>query len=341
MDTLTIDGRMGEGGGQILRSSLALSLATGRPVRVEGIRAKRRTPGLLRQHLAAVRAIEALGARVEGGTLGSQTVTVVPGDEIAGGEHRFAVGSAGSACLVLQTILPVLLARSVEARVVVEGGTHNPWAPPTDFLERVFFPQLARMGAPVELTLERRGFFPAGGGRFVASIPKVSQLAPFALLERGEIRARRATAVVASLPSTIADRELSRVRRKLEWSERDCEVIVDDTSFGPGNVLMIEVAAEQVRELVSRFGERGLRAETLAKKAARDITAYLAADWPVGEHLADQLMLPMALAGGGAFRTGPLSSHAETNLAVIEAFLPGRARARPSGAGSLIEFQGG
>lgn len=338
---LTIDGSMGEGGGQILRTSLALSLATGTPVRIEKIRAGRAKPGLLRQHLTAARAIEAVGAQVEGATLGSGELSVTPG-EIRGGDHRFAVGSAGSACLVLQTVLPVLVASGLSARLALEGGTHNPWAPPLDYLERVFLPQLARLGVALRIEQERRGFYPAGGGRFSVEIDACTGLEPFALMERGEVGERRATAIVANVPGSVAVRELSAVRKQLGWTQEECRVEQDESSVGPGNVLMLEISCGVVREMSTAFGERGVRSEKVARRAVESMREYLEADWPVGEYLADQLMLPFALAAvdgkQGAFRTGPLSEHSRTNLAVIDSFLPGRARARAEENGTVVEF---
>jgi RNA 3'-terminal phosphate cyclase (ATP) len=190
---ITIDGSQGEGGGQILRTSLALSLVTDQPFRMERIRAKRQKPGLLKQHLTAAEAAKTVGcAEVMGASLGSQTLEFKPGP-ITPGTYRFAVGTAGSATLVLQTVLPALLTASDRSKLTLEGGTHNPMAPPFDFLEKCFTPLIHRMGPSVELQLKRPGFFPAGGGRFHARIEPVKKLARFDLLERGPIRTRKAT----------------------------------------------------------------------------------------------------------------------------------------------------
>jgi RNA 3'-terminal phosphate cyclase (ATP) len=265
---LTIDGSMGEGGGQILRSALALAMATGTPVRITEIRAKRSKPGLLRQHLTAARAIEALGARVEGAELGSGELCLEP-DSVRGGEHHFAIGSAGSACLVLQTVLPVLLASGESARLVLEGGTHNPWAPPLDFIDRVFLPLLARMGAGVRVVQERRGFYPAGGGRFVVEVDACRALAPLSILDRGPIVERRATSIVANAPGSVAVRELAEVSKQIGWEEGECEIVQDASSPGPGNALMLEVSDGNIREMSTAFGERGVRAGTVARRAIK------------------------------------------------------------------------
>lgn len=206
MSTLIIDGSQGEGGGQVLRTSLALSMVTGRPFRIEGIRAGRANPGLLRQHLTGVRAAaEISGAKVQGAELGSKQLTFEPG-EVRAGDYQFSIGTAGSTTLVLQTILPALLAAKGRSTMVLEGGTHNPAAPPFDFLQRVFLPLVNRMGPRVSVELERHGFFPAGGGCFRVVVDPVEKLQPLELLTRGEIRRRTCRVLLSNLPRTIAKR---------------------------------------------------------------------------------------------------------------------------------------
>src|SRR5579883_279586 len=173
-----INGASGEGGGQILRTSLGLSLATGQPFRIEQIRANRKSPGLLRQHLTAVRAAAAVGqAEVTGDELGSSALTFVPG-EVQPGEYTFAIGTAGSTTLVLQTVLPALMTAKAPSRLVLEGGTHNTHSPPNDFLIKTFLPVVNRMGVKVTTRLERYGFFPAGGGRWICDIEPAQSLTP-------------------------------------------------------------------------------------------------------------------------------------------------------------------
>jgi RNA 3'-terminal phosphate cyclase (ATP) len=333
---LRIDGSQGEGGGQILRTSLSLSMTTGRPFVIASIRARRRKPGLMRQHLAAVHAArDVCGAQVEGADLGSASLRFAPGP-VRPGSYRFTIGTAGSACLVLQTVLPALLAASAPSHLVFEGGTHNPMAPPFDFLERVFLPTLQRMGPRLTARLERHGFFPAGGGRFVVDVEPCRVLAPLRLVHAGEIRVRSARSLISKLPAHVARRELAVVRERLGWSEEECR-IEHVEALGPGNVLLLEVQREPVAELVAGFGERGLPAEQVAEGAIRELRAYLDAAVPVGRHLADQLLLPMALAGGGAFRTLPLSAHARTNIAVIEAFTRARFQLEETAGGTAVE----
>ncbi len=318
---IKIDGSQGEGGGQVLRTSLALSLVTGQPFVIERIRAGRKKPGLLRQHLTAVQAAVAVGrADVDGAEMGSQRLTFRP-KRVQGGEYHFAVGTAGSAVLVLQAVLPALMTAPAASRVLLEGGTHNPFAPPFPFLERVFLPILERMGPKVTLTLERPGFYPAGGGRFVAEIEPSATLSQLVLTERGEMTSQRAVALVANVSREVARRELSTLQRKLSLPDDALIVEEESRSRGPGNVLMVEVTSAHVTELFTGFGERGVQAERVANGLVKPVREYLATDVPVGRHLADQLLVPMAMAGGGTFATLPLTRHTETNMDVIRAFL--------------------
>ncbi|MFN7927082.1 MAG: RNA 3'-terminal phosphate cyclase [Blastocatellia bacterium] len=319
---LTIDGSFGEGGGQILRSSLALSLVTSQPFRIEKIRAGRKNPGLLRQHLTAVKAATEIGqANVEGDFIGSTQLTFRPG-AVKAGEYAFAVGTAGSATLVLQTVLPALLRGEGETTTLrLEGGTHNPFAPPFDFLGKAFLPLINRMGAGVSATIERHGFYPAGGGRFVVSINPTAHLRPLEMIERGDITAQAARAIVAHLPFDIAERELSLIGRKLNLPGEALHGETIRTSPGPGNAVTVELTSQHVTEVFTGFGERGVSAEAVANAVVKEARAYLAAEVVIGEHLADQLLLPFALARGGSFTTLPLSAHATTNMLVIQKFL--------------------
>src|ERR1051325_297276 len=319
---ITIDGSEGEGGGQILRTSLALSLVTGQPFGMDHIRAKRQKPGLLRQHLTAVEAAKTVGcAEVEGSEMNSQRLEFRPGP-VTPGNYRFAVGTAGSATLVLQTVLPALLTASGTSSLTLEGGTHNPLAPPFDFLARSFMPLIHRMGPTVELELRRPGFYPAGGGRFHARIEPAKRLSKFALTERGAVVRRRARVWLSKLPTEIADRELAIVCEELRWREDECEVEIVPHPKGPGNALVLEIECEHVTAVFTGFGEHGRPAEEVAREAVDAAKVWLNANVPVDEYLADQLLLPMALAGGGSFRTTKPSLHATTNATVIQRFLP-------------------
>jgi RNA 3'-terminal phosphate cyclase (ATP) len=316
-------GSSGEGGGQILRSSLSLSLATGKPFRIENIRAKRERPGLLRQHLTAVLAASEIGgAEVEGATLGSKALTFTPGT-VRSGEHRFVVGTAGSSTLVFQTILPALMMTSGPSTITIEGGTHNLAAPPFDFIEKCFLPVINRLGPKVSVSLERYGFYPAGGGCFTAIIEPSKNLSAVDLTGRGEITRRSVLAIVANLSPAIARREIETASRLLNWDKECMQTMETRNSVGPGNVVLIELGTSAgVTELFTGFGRLGASAESVATEAVKQARSYIVSGAAVGEHLADQLLLPFALAGGGAFTASKLDQHARTSMEVISAFLP-------------------
>ena len=329
---LTIDGSFGEGGGQILRSALALSMVTGKPFRIENIRANRDNPGLARQHLTAVESAATLcGATVAGAELRSTALSFTPGP-VKPGDYTFSVGSAGSTTLVLQTVLPALLVGGEASTLTLEGGTHNPFAPPLDFLERSFLPVLNRMGPRVEVALERPGFAPRGGGRFIVTVEPVPKLSRVDLTSRGGVRRRRARAVVAGLPTDIARRELSAVKQALGWSDDEVEVVELPEAYGPGNIVTIDVESEHATEVFAAVGRRGARAEMVAADAANAAKRYLdAPDVPVGDCLADQILLPFALAGGGSYKTLALTRHSATNIEVIRMFLDVSVKTREEG----------
>lgn len=318
---LIIDGSQGEGGGQILRTSLALSLLTGKPFRMVNVRAKRKKPGLLRQHLTAIHAARTVGrAAVEGDALGSAELEFRPGD-VSPGSYHFSVGTAGSATLVLQTILPPLLLASGPSTVTVEGGTHNPFAPPYEFLERAFAPVVNRMGPSLKLQLDRHGFYPAGGGRVRAVISPSPRLERIDLVERGEIRGKRGLVIQSALPDHIAHRERNALISKMAFDEESCSIRRVEDSQGPGNVVLVEIESDHVTELFIGFGERGVRAEAVAGQAVDAARRYLTAGVPVGPYLADQLVLPFVLAGGGSFVTVSPSRHTRTSVEVVRLFV--------------------
>ncbi len=331
IEIITIDGSLGEGGGQILRTALALSLITGKPFRIVNIRAGRKKPGLLRQHLTAVLAATEIGSAVsDGAEIGSRELVFRP-EKVSPGDYRFAVGTAGSTTLVLQTILPALMLASKPSRLTLEGGTHNPFAPPFDFLSRTFLPQLARFGPKVEAKLMRPGFYPAGGGRMEIEISAVTKLQSVELFERGADAGRRLIAHVAGLNPEIAERAFERVAKRMGWERSFCEIVEHPAQCGPGFVLVGDVCSAEISESFAGFGERGVRAEQVADKVIDSVRDYIAGTAPVGEFLADQLLLPLALAGSGGFRTIRLSRHARTNIDVIHQFLAARMEVTEAG----------
>lgn len=318
---LRIDGSAGEGGGQILRSALSLSLCTGTPFHLEQIRAGREKPGLRRQHLTCVQAAAEIGrAQVAGASLGSREIVFEPG-AVQAGEYHFDVGTAGSALLVLQTVLPPLWTAAGPSVLILEGGTHNQLAPPFEFIERAFRPLIEQLGPRLQFRLDRPGFYPAGGGKLRVLVEPAARLQRLELRERGPLRRTRAVALVSALPTQIAQRELDVVRRELGWKRNCLELRDVPNPRGPGNAVFLELAFEHVTEVFTGFGQRGVRAEQVARQAVQEAQRYLAAGVPVGEHLADQLLLPLALAGGGSFQALPLTLHAETNAATVQRFL--------------------
>lgn len=332
---LHIDGSQGEGGGQILRSALSLSMALGRPFRISKLRANRPKPGLMRQHLTAVEAAAAIcSAKVEGARAGSRELEFIPGP-VRGGSHRLQIGTAGSTTLVLQAILPALLFADEPSEIIVEGGTHARGAPPFEFLERSLIPVLNRLGPTVTATLERHGFYPAGGGRIRVTVAPASAPRPMHLEQRGEISSRRASILLSGLHVVIAQREIARIRERLGWELDHSSIVQPPRTPSPGNAVTLEVASEHATEVCCAFGEQGKLAEMVADEAVDLVREYLAADVPVGRYLADQLMVPLAIAtarGAGecSFRTLPLSRHGQTNSAVVGMFVDGAPRVHES-----------
>jgi len=320
---LVIDGSMSEGGGQVLRSALTLSLVTGRSFRIEQIRAESERPGLQRQHLAPVRAAQQVSrARVEGAAVGSQELEFEPG-AVRPGLFLFDVGSAGSASLVLQTVILPLCLAEAPSDVTVIGGTHGPGAPPAEFLERAYLPLLRRMGPEVVLHLERVGFHPEGGGRLRADV-RPAPLEPLYLMERGAVDRIAATIRLAHLPMHVAEREHAVLVRDLRMRPQDAKIVATNDTDGPGNAVVVEARCAQVTEVFTGFGRKGLRGEQLTADVVAEVRAWMDADVPVGPHLADQLLLPLALAGGGRFRTLEPTAHTMSVASVIQDFLPVR-----------------
>jgi len=332
MNSVQLDGSQGEGGGQILRSALSLSVITGRPVQIHNIRAGRKKPGLMRQHLSCVTAAKALSmAAVSGAELGSKVLEFAPSlgapspaanaeTDSANAPQRweFDIGSAGSSMLVAQTIIPILLHQRQHVTVTIIGGTHNPLAPSADYIRAVFIPMLARMGAQLTLVLERYGFYPAGGGRVLLQI-QPSTLLPISLIERGVLQNIHASAVVQGLPPGIADRELGALQQRLKLAPEQLERRVVD-GFGVGNVVQITAQYAHCSAAFWALGEKSRSSEAVAFDAAEQFAAYSQLSAPVDAHLADQLLLPMTLAGGGEFVCTHATPHLHTNAEVLMAF---------------------
>lgn len=333
---IEIDGSQGEGGGQILRSSLSLAICTQQPFRITNIRANRDKPGLMRQHLTAVKAAaEICDAAVIGAELGSRELTFRPG-KLSPGAYSFAIGTAGSCTLVLQTVLPPLLTVSGPSTVRITGGTHNKGSPPFDFLQRAFLPLIGRMGAKVEIELTTHGFYPRGGGEIRVAITPAARLSPIEIHQRGERVRAYAEAYVAALPIHIGQRELEVIGQRLNWSPEQLFLRGLANDVGPGNAVTITIEHEHVTQVITGFGERGVRAETVASTAAGEARDYMISSAPVGEHLADQLLLPMVLAGGGSFITTAITEHVRSNAIVLEKFTDRKVTMEKMDAGHVI-----
>ncbi len=331
VDEVLIDGSHGEGGGQVLRTSLALAILTGRAVRVERIRAGREKPGLRPQHLTGVRAAAAVcGASLEGDTLNSQMLFFAPGGPARPGEYTFDVaqasrgGSAGSVGLVLQTVLLPLALVDGESRLTLRGGTHVSWAPSVSYLEHVFLPALARMGVQTEIELVRWGFYPAGGGEVRVRIAgRQGPLAPLEMTGRGELRRIWGTAAATNLPAHIPQRMAARAQNLL--AEAGLAAQVEPLRLrgaGPGAGISLWAEYARVTAGFTAYGRKGLPAERVAETALEELLIHHRSGAPVDPHLADQLVLPLALADGESrLVTSSVSQHLLTNIWVVRRFL--------------------
>jgi RNA 3'-terminal phosphate cyclase (ATP) len=278
---------------------------------------------LMRQHLAAVKAaVEVSGATVEGMEIGSTWLRFEPGS-IRRGQYECAVGTAGSTVLVIQTVLLPMISVGGGSRLGVEGGTHNSMAPSGDYLVRSYHPQLARMGSAASISIVRRGFFPAGGGRIEVSLPEMEWRAVggYELVERGAMKSRRAIAIVSNLAGHIGFRELKAVQQRLHFSDDEIRMDAASGGSGPGNVLYVEYEYENVTEIFTGYGAHGIPAERLAAKVCQEVERYLKSTAPVGDYLADQLLLPMAISGGGTMRCTALTPHFLSQVQVIQQFM--------------------
>jgi RNA 3'-terminal phosphate cyclase (ATP) len=289
-----------------------------------GIRAGRPRPGLMRQHLTCVRAsVEISDGCADGAEPGSTELVFRPGT-LRTGSWNFSIGTAGSVHLLLQTLLPALLAGGHAADLRLEGGTHNPMAPPAEFITGVWLPLLQRLGADVAYELQETGFAPAGGGVIEVKIGALAEWKPITLLERGALLDQRLRVIRRGVSSTIVERMFKEAGRALGWEQRDDIELPGGP--GQGIVCQAEIRFEHLAECVTNFGERGVSSETVGRRTAKAMQDYLGSGVPVGRCLADQLLLPMALAGGGEFLTMHPDDHFLTNREVIEKFLPAKIR---------------
>jgi len=322
---IEIDGSYGEGGGQILRTALALSAILKKPFTIHHIRSKRKNPGLQAQHLEAVEALARItAAHTEGVKFGSQKITFIP-EKILPGEYQFEVRTAGSVILLLQAIFPPLCFAQERSKLTLAGGTHVPWSPPFHYLSEVLLPTLKSIGASAKAAIERWGFYPKGGGKIQLKIEPVHELKPVSLVNRGSLKKVRGLSAISGLPRHVAERQrdqaLKRIREELN-TDAVINVFYDAPSKGPGSFLFLIAEYERGHAGFSSLGQKGKPAEKVADEAVDSLKDYVESDGCIDPHLADQLVPFLAVAkGNSSFTTTRITEHLLTNLWVVQQFL--------------------
>ncbi len=323
-DVIVIDGAYGEGGGQIVRTSLSLSMITGRQLKLVNIRANRKKPGLRPQHLTAVEACTSVcNARVVGAKLGARKLSFAPG-EVRPGKYRFGIGTAGAVTLVLQTVLPPLLKAGGESRVVIGGGTHVPWSPPFHYLEEIFLPTIDRLGSKVEVALTSWGWYPKGGGEVEAAVKPSSSLDPSLLNQPFELKRITGISTSSRLPDHVRLRQKRRLETRLQKAGIEAEIaLLDVPALNPGSFVFLCAQGRGSVAGFSSLGARGKPAERVADEAVDALLYFLDSRAVLDSHLADQILIYLAtMPGKHTFTTSSLTQHLRTNAWVIEQFLP-------------------
>ena len=332
---LEIDGSFGEGGGQILRSGLALSAILQRPIKITNIRAGRKNPGLAAQHLTGVHAVaEITDAEVHGAEIRSQELTFTP-RTLKPGNYVFDVAhvqpSAGSISLIFQAVVLPLAFAGAPSTVTLRGGTHVAWSPTVHYLQEIFLQHAKKFGVHAEITLNRWGWYPKGGGEAIVNIHPIAkksdgtpELKEMRLLERGELMEITGISALSNLPMQIARRQQQRAMRRLRDITKNVNIeLFDAPSIGQGTVIFLKAIFQHTVAGFSALGERGKRAEKVADEACDELREFIDTDAAVEPHLSDQLVLLMALAEGhSAFTTSKITRHLTTNIWLVENFLP-------------------
>jgi len=323
---LEIDGSFGEGGGQVLRTSLSLSCLLNKPFRIFNIRTKRKKPGLMPQHLMGIRALNLISnARVEGDAVGSTELIFEP-EEVKAGDYLFDIGTAGSTSLLLQAIiLPLIFAKS-RSSLSLKGGTHVPFSPPFHYISEVFIPILKKLGIRIEAKIESYGFYPKGGGKVRVEIMPSGRIKGMSFLERGGIKKLRGVSGVGNLPLSIAERQKDAALKVLasEGLKAEMEPLSVSTP-GQGTFIFLGTETENCLAGFSSLGERGKRAELVGEEAAKNFLNYYSTSACLDHHMADQIVLYLSIAKGeSSFTTSEVSNHLLTNLWVIEKFAGAR-----------------
>jgi len=324
---IKIDGGYGEGGGQILRTALALSTLLKKPVEIDNIRVKRNNPGLRPQHLAAVRSLHLISeAQLSGDKLGSTSLQFIP-TSLDGGEYIFDIAeevrSAGSISLLFQAIFLPLAFAKIPTKVTLKGGTHVAWSPPFHYLSEILLPALSLMGYKARLELKRWGWYPRGRGEAVFYVEPIERLRPVHLMEPGRLKGIKIISAASNLPEHVAKRQAQRAKDRLKSLGVPLETeILFPESLDQGSFIMLIPRLEKGKAGFSALGERGKPAESVADEALDRLFAYLDTQTAIDEHLADQLILPMAIAEGeSSFSTCRLTQHLLTNIWVVKHFL--------------------
>ncbi|MBA7614944.1 RNA 3'-terminal phosphate cyclase [subsurface metagenome] len=326
METVFVDGSTGEGGGQILRTSLTLSCITGRSLHIENIRAARRNPGLAKQHLSCVQAAcRICDGQCRGAEKGSKVLDFQPGP-VRSGDFNFDIGSAGSATLVIQTVLPALFLADKPSTITVTGGTHNPWAPPFDFLCETFLPAIVTAGFRGNCKLIKHGFFPAGGGKITFDVQPWQKSASgghqiIKICEPSKEFQINAKVYTAKLPSHIGPRQ-QKLLLQSGLNIQDTEHIEVTDSDGPGNCTMIRLCDGRGTTVFTAFGMRGKPSRDVVGEVVNLAEDFLVSGAAIDRFLADQLLIYMAISKAGSYTTNELSSHLLTNVEIIKKFLP-------------------
>jgi len=322
---ITIDGSYGEGGGQILRTSLTLAALTGKSLHIHNIRANRSQPGLRPQHLAAVKAIAKLSrADLTGAERNSTEVTLNPAG-LYEGRYQFDIPTAGALTLVLQTIFLPLSFASGRSLVTLTGGTHVQWSPNYHYLTEQWLPWMAQSGFRAETTLKKAGFYPAGGGEVALNLLPARELHPFTCLQRGELRRIRGLSGVANLEDDIARRQKHQALTRLYEVCKDSKIkMIRMPAFGKGTFILLKAEFEHCGSACfTALGAPGKPAERVADEAVDKMFNFLQTDGCVDHYLADQILLPLCLMDGNSeFRTDSVTQHLLTNAHIIQEFIP-------------------
>jgi len=318
---LIIDGQSEQAGRSLLGTCLGLSMATQTPFRMENISTGSRGVGLSRRELSLILAAnQVCGGDLDGAVMGSQTLSFRPG-QVQAGHYDISIGMAGSVTEVLLCLLPALMQADGGSSLLLQGGTHIPGSPSFDFLQRVFIPVLEQMGPRLRLSLERPGFYPAGGGKISAEIEPAETSASWEIYDAGRSLKNSATVLMAHGSKKIAQRQLEQVQKKLSWKESECHIELVRHSLGPGNVMILETVKENINALFCGYAGAHDSPQSATIKAIESFRRFVAQRVPVSPMLAETVLLPLALTKGGEFRTTPLSLHSQQQIPLIQRFL--------------------